>query len=117
MSGYGAYDTQRLTRASFQPIAVREIRKRVLGIAVAVALLVAAGAGSSAIVGRLGAPLRVAALEQQNTALLADVERARLELEMERATRAELQRQIDGLNAQVSELTHQIGFVNSRRPD
>lgn len=112
MSKLGIYDTQRLTRASFEPAAVDKARRRWLLLAV-VALLLAGSLGLVRADKHFAGP-RLAALTRHNAELTAEAERARLDLEMERATRAELQRQIDTLNAQVSELNHQLGFVNSQ---
>jgi hypothetical protein len=46
--------------------------------------------------------------------LTAELERARMELQVERATRDELQRHADELSARVTDLAHQLEFINSR---
>jgi hypothetical protein len=109
---FGAHETQRLTRASFEP----QSRRRLRAPGLLLAALVTGG-----VVVALGAqgalwPTRVGALEARNARLAAELERTQVELAMERATRTELERQIHDLNAQVSELSHQIGFLASRTP-
>ena len=107
------YDTQWLTRASFAPTAARRIRNNLFAIVVALAL-VAAGLLSVSRFDVLNAPLRLAAITRQDAMLRDEIERAQIELEMERATRAELQRQIDGMSQQITELNHRLEFLNSR---
>jgi len=114
MSLFTAYDTQWLTRASFEPTAARRIRRTLLAVVAGLALVAAAGVGISRIDGPFAAPGWLTEFTGQNAALRAEIEKARMELEMERATRAELQRQIDGMGAQITELNHQLEFLNSR---
>ena len=114
MAQYRPYDTQWLTRASFEPTAGRRIRKRlVLAVAVLVPLIVMA-ARSGYVDQRLSAPLRLAEMQRDVAGLTAEIERTRMELEMERATRTELQRQAAELSTQVNELTQQLEFLTSR---
>ena len=108
------YDTQWLTRASFEPTAARRIRSGLLAIAAALALLAAGGVGFSRLEEQLAPPSRLAATERRSAALGDEIERARMELRMERATRAELQRQIDEMGQQITELNHQLEFLSSR---
>jgi TolA-binding protein len=107
-------DTQRLTRARFEPTIVQ--RRAGIRPAAAVACIGLAGAALALALagGGIRMPLGVDDLERRNAALTAELEHARVELEMERATRAELERQIDDLNGQVGELRQQIGFLISR---
>lgn len=115
MAQFGPYDTQWLTRASFEPAAVRR-RMLAWGLAGAVLLLAVA----AALYGRggtreatLGA--RLAAAEQESAVLRADLERTRADLVIERATREEVERQADALGQRVAELNEQIQFLASRR--
>ena len=111
---YTPYDTQWLTRASFEPTAARRIRNSLLVVVAALALIATGGIGVSRIRERLAPPARLAEITRQNAALGEALERSRMELKMERATRAELQRQIDGMGQQITELNHQLEFLNSR---
>ena len=107
-------ETQWLTRASFEPTAVRRIRN---SLRVIVAALVLAGAGGVSLTRLeefLAPPARLADLTERNAALGEQIERARMDLKMERATRDELQRQIDAMGQQLTELNHQLEFLNSR---
>jgi hypothetical protein len=116
---FTAYDTQWLTRASFEPAAALHLRNG-LRMILASLLLVAAGVfGFSRLQDLLTPPGRFAEMGRRNAALTDEIERGRMELEMERATRAELQRQIDAMGKQITELNHQIEFLSSRtaQPD
>lgn len=111
----GPYDTQWLTRASFEPTPARRWRLVAGVMGLAVLLVLAAwflghdGSRSSELAARL------AGAERQAAALGAQLERAQAELALERATRQELQRQADGLGARVAELTQKMEFLASRR--
>jgi hypothetical protein len=61
----------------------------------------------------------LADLRQQNAALRADLARARIELELERSTRAALARQVTELDEETSELKSRLDFFNAQsgRPD
>lgn len=105
-------DTQRLARADFEP-AVSPRRGRssaVLAIALVALLLAAFFAARS----ERGAPARIGELERENAALAARLDKTQLELDVEHATRAELEGQINALNAEVLEFRRQLGFINSR---
>lgn len=109
------YDTQWLTRASFEPTAARRIRNSLRAVVAALVLVAAGGVGFSRIEELLAPPVRLAEITKHNAALGEEIERSRMELRMERATRAELQRQIDAMSAQITKLNHQLEFLNSRR--
>lgn len=53
-------------------------------------------------------------LKQQNVALRADRSRALIELELERATRAALARQVAELNEETNELESRLEFFNAQ---
>jgi type II secretory pathway component PulJ len=108
----GPYDTQWLTRASFEPTAARRLRRLLLPVVVA--LVIGASAGGFYVDARLPALSRTAEFERRNASLAAELDRARVELEMERATRDEVQRHAEELSARVTELAHQLEFLNSR---
>jgi hypothetical protein len=114
MARFSSHDTQRLTRASFEPIAVQRLRNRLPAIVVSLALILLGGAGFRYVGEQLAPAMRMAELERQNAGLNGEIDQTRMELEMERATRSELQRQLDATSAQVTELSHQIEFMSSR---
>jgi hypothetical protein len=111
---YTTYDTRRLTRSSFEPAAVGRIRAWRPLILAALAAVFLAGATMTDLGEYVTAPVRAATLEERNAALTEELRQARVELEMERATRASLEQQLDQLNGQVSDLTSQLEFLNSR---
>ena len=114
MRQFGPYDTQWLTRASFEPTAGRRLRKRVV-LTLAILVAVTAFVARSGYLDRhLAPPVRLAEVQRENASLTAQIERTRMELEMERATRTELQRQAADLSAKVTELTQQLEFLTSR---
>jgi Tfp pilus assembly protein PilO len=104
--------TRRLTDSPIELTAQRRWR-RVLMLAL---LFVAASAlaGWRYFEQKLAPLARLAELEAENRRLRAEADAARIELEMERATRAELKRQVVELNEQVSQLTHKLEFFNSQ---
>ena len=112
MAQLGPHDTQWLARASFEPTAARRLRRLLLPVAAALAI--GAAGGGMLVEARLPALSRAAELERSNASLAADLDRARTELEMERATRNEVQRHADELSAKLTELAHQLEFLNSR---
>jgi hypothetical protein len=61
-----------------------------------------------------GSGADLAGLRQQNAALQADVARARIELELERSTRAALARQVAELNEKTSALQGRLEFFNAQ---
>ena len=106
----GAFDTQWLTRASFEPTPARRLR-RLLPLVLALVAGVAAGnhlaRGGTTIASTIP-------IVKRNAELASELERARMELQVERATRDELQRHADQLSARVTDLGHQLEFLNSR---
>jgi cell division protein FtsB len=54
------------------------------------------------------------ALARQNAALGAELERAKMELQLERSTRAALARQVADLDAETSELRSRLDFFNAQ---
>lgn len=111
MAALRSHDTQSLTREQLVLVAGGTTRRRWL---TAGALLALMAATLIALHRPLGPPVRLADLSKDNARLQQDLEGVRLDLAMERATRAELERQIQVLNAQVTELTRQLEFVTSR---
>lgn len=68
---------------------------------------------------QLAPALRVAELEAENARLAESLKGARMQVEMDAATQAELERQLDELNAKVKALTEELSFykrANSSKP-
>ena len=74
------------------------------------------GAGISYLLLQPAVQQRAAETGRENAALRAELERAKLELGMEKATREELERQLANLNAQLKALETELEFFRSRRP-
>ena len=111
-------ETHRLTRASLE-LSSSDTRKRraATSVTVLVVLLLAVGAalylyqpGSSP----LATPAATAALKTENAGLRTQLERLHMEFEMEKATRAELDRQAGELHEQINELTNRLEFLAAR---
>ena len=103
-----------------RPAAVpgRRLRRgRVLVMALLIlGLGVPMGAGISYLLLQPAVQQRAAETGRENAALRADLERAKLELGMEQATREELERQLADLNARLKALETELEFFRSRRP-
>lgn len=111
-------DTQRLTRASLELSSRNERRRRTATVVAVVVMLLLAGGGALHLRGGGAAPFTAAAtsaaLAQENALLRADLERALTELDMEKATRTELNRQAGELRARINELTNRLEFLAAR---
>jgi septal ring factor EnvC (AmiA/AmiB activator) len=107
------YDTQRLTRSSLE-LSSRDARRR-RNVVLAVAALATGLAALGAFHLRAApGPVSRVALEQENDALRAELGRLRTELELEKATRAELNREAGELHARITDLTNQLEFLAAR---
>lgn len=111
-------DTQRLTRASLE-LSSRDERQRQTAtfVTVIVMLLLAGGGALYLQDGRLPAfrsPGAEAAMASENAVLRAEVERLQTDLDVEKATRAELNRQAGELHARINELTNRLEFLAAR---
>jgi septal ring factor EnvC (AmiA/AmiB activator) len=111
-------DTHRLTRASLE-LSSSEARKRRTATWVTVLVMLLIGGGGAYYLHDSGASPFVitatsAALEKENTGLRTQLERLRMEFEMEKATRAELDRQAGELHAQINDLTNRLEFLAAR---
>ena len=80
----------------------------------AVLLLALSGTGLRFAAATLAPAAELADLQRKNARLRDDVERARVELDVERATRSELDRQVAELNERVSQLTTELSFYVSQ---
>ncbi len=111
-------DTHRLTRASLE-LSSSDARKRrtAMGVTILVMLLLAGGgayylheSGTSLF----ATTTTTVALRTENAGLRTQLERLHIEFEMEKATRAELDRQAGKLHAQINDLTNRLEFLAAR---
>ena len=113
MAGPSTYDTQSLTRASLE-LVQPQYRRWPLQAALAMGLIaagvLAAWPGSSP----LSIPAYLVSLRQENARLQSDLDHVRLDLRIEQATNAELERRLQALSDRVAELNQQLEFVNTR---
>lgn len=113
MASFTASRTRRLAGASFELTSRRRVLSGLAAVAVALLLLVSVGAVLRFIVASMAPAAELAALRLENTKLRQDVERARIELKVERATRSEQDRQVVELNERVNQLTTELSFYES----
>jgi cell division protein FtsB len=109
---FTVYDTQRLTSARLELVSGRG-RWRGWLPATLVAALVIAGAVAIGGAGSLDVA-SLLRLNREQARLQGELQRTRLELDVERATRTELERRNQALGEQVTELNQRLEFVNSR---
>ncbi len=112
------YDTRRLTRASLELSSRDERRRQKATFVTVVVTLLLAGSGAFYLRDSGGAtwvaPGTAAALKQENEALRIQLERTQTELSVEKATRAELNRQAGELHARIGELNNRLEFLAVR---
>lgn len=101
-----------LTEARFELVPASRLPVR--GVAVAAGAAIAA----ALILLQLGTGVspfdRVGALQAENVSLGNELAQLRVEMDVERATRAALEGQVAELNAQVVELTSQVEFYRAK---
>ena len=111
-------DTHRLTRSSLELSSRDERRRQTATLVTVILMLLMAGGGAFYLrEGRaqaFAAGDTSAALARENAALRADLERVRTELDLEKATRAELNREAGELHARINELTNRLEFLAAR---
>lgn len=109
-------DTHRLTRASLE-LRDRDGRWRRTAALAAVVLVLGLGGGGALL---LADPLQARrpdaglALAQENAVLRTELDRLRTELALEKATRAELNREAVELHARINDLTNRLDFLAAR---
>ncbi len=93
-----------------------DLRARALlrSVLVIVLLALAATAGLRLLSEGATTTARRAELQQENSALRTEVARLQAELELERATREALGRQVGELNQQVADLDRQVEFFHAQ---
>ena len=109
-------DTHRLTRASLE-LRDRDGRWRRNAALAAVVLVLGLGTGGALLVAdplQSRQPDAGRALGQENAALRAELDRVRTELALEKATRAELDREAADLHARIDDLTNRLEFLAAR---
>lgn len=107
-------DTWHLATSRLEIISDRKTRVALRAVLVSVLLLLGVLAGLRLYVEAAGPVARAAALEARNASLEAELARLREDLELERATRIALERQVVELNEQASQLASQLNFVNAQ---
>lgn len=107
-------DTHRLTRASLELRSRDGRRKRAATVVTVLVVILLAGGAALYLRAPVASPFAATALARENASLRAELERTRMEFDMERATRAELNRQAGELNARINELTNRLEFLAAR---
>jgi hypothetical protein len=107
-----ARSTRFLTEARVE---VAPASRRTMATAFAgIVIVLAAALGFANYLGAAVPFSRVGALEVENASLKSEVSRLRVELDIERATRAALDQQVAELNGQVGELSSQVEFYRAK---
>lgn len=107
-----ARSTRFLTEARVE---VAPASRRMLGMALGGAALALVATAGLVLMGGAAAPFsRARTLEAENAALRSDLSRLRVELDIERATRAALDQQVAELNGQVGDLSSQVDFYRAK---
>ena len=113
MATFGASATRRLSEARYELTSRRGITNALLLAGLPLMLVVLGGVGIQLFAPELSTPAATMQLRRENSRLHEEVERARAELQVERATRAELDRQVAELNETVKQLNTQLDFFES----
>lgn len=113
MASFSSIATRKLSGANYELTSRRGVTNALLVAGLLLMVLALAGAGLQLFAPVLVPGTALGELRRENTRLRDDAERARIELEFERATRAELERQLGGLNEQVTRLETQLEFFNT----
>lgn len=113
MASLSSSATRKLSGATYELTSRRGLANALLIAGLAVMLLALSGAGVQLLVPVLAPATALGELRRENSLLRDDAERARAELQIERATRAELERQAAELNERVVQLTTQLEFFNT----
>jgi len=106
--------TQTLTTAQIELSSDQRWRVALLAIAIAALLLLAGIAGGRVFADGSAATARRAELRRENSELRAQLERAQLELDLERSMREALDMELQTLNERIGELRGQLDFVHAQ---
>jgi septal ring factor EnvC (AmiA/AmiB activator) len=113
MASLSSSATRRLSGANYELTSRRGITNTLLLAGLVLMVLALAGAGVQLLAPVIAPASTLADLRRENAQLREDAERARIELQFERATRSELDRQVAELNERVTQLTTQLEFFNA----
>ena len=113
MASLSSSATRRLSGADYELTSRRGITNTLLLAGLGLMVLALAGAGLQLLAPVVAPNSAFAELKRENTQLREEAERARIELQFERATRSELDRQVAELNERVTQLTTQLEFFNT----
>jgi septal ring factor EnvC (AmiA/AmiB activator) len=106
--------TRRLASAPLEVVSDRRARAALRSALVVVLVGLAIVAGARLYAEAQAPTSRIRALQDDNAALQAEIVRLETELELERATRAALDREVAGLNEQLGDLSNQLTFFNAQ---
>lgn len=113
MASYSSIATRRLSGANYELTSRRGATNALLVAGLLLMVLALAGAGLQLFAPVIVPGTALGELRRENSQLREDAEHARIELKFERATRAELERQLAELNEQVTRLETQLEFFNN----
>ena len=106
--------TQTLVTARLEFRDDRRFRQTLHLSAVAALIFLAVAMGARQLNDAQLSGAELVGLKRENTTLRADLERARVELELEQSTRAALERQVAKLNEESTELKSRLDFFNDQ---
>lgn len=113
MASFSSIATRKLSGANYELTSHRGVTNALLVAGLLLMVLALAGAGLQLFAPVIVPGTALGELRRENSRLREDAERARIELKFERATRAELERQLAELNEQVTRLETQLAFFNT----
>ncbi|NMG35043.1 hypothetical protein GRF61_11380 [Azoarcus sp. TTM-91] len=106
--------TRSLTAGAFE-LSVRRRYRRIAAITgICVVFFVLLAGGVHYFEKKWAPAIRLAELEQRNSELREEVERLKLEVQMEHATRGELEKQLADLSSEADKLKSELGFYKSQ---
>lgn len=110
----GPVSTRRLASARVELASDLQARTLLRSVLVVVLVALAITAGLRLLSDGATSSAQRAELQRENTALRTEVARLQAELDLERATREALDRQVGELNQQVAELDSQVEFFHAQ---
>lgn len=113
MASFSSIATRKLSGANYELTSRRGVTNALLVAGLLLMVLALAGAGLQLFAPVIVPGTALGELRRENSQLREVAERARIELKVERATRAELERQLADLNDQVTRLETQLEFFNA----
>ena len=110
----GPVSTRRLASARVELASDLRARTLLRSVLVVVLVALALTAGLRLLTDGATSSAQRAELQQENTALRTEVARLQAELDLERATREALGRQVGELNQQIADLDSQVEFFHAQ---